>query len=126
MAMITRMLTGLLTRSAWLLGPDRAEWIEGLVAELSEIRAGRARAPWLLGGVWLTLRELLRRSAIRVSVFIAAAGIVLCRTPWRPDIHSRPPHSDLAPDLVRCRSPSRSLRGWRSCARPVLLDLSAS
>jgi hypothetical protein len=77
MAMITRMLTGLLTRSAWLLGPDRVEWIEGLVAEASETRAGRARVAWLLGGVWVIAGKLLRRNAIRVSMFIAAAGIVL-------------------------------------------------
>ena len=77
MAMITRMLTGLLTRSAWLLGPDRAEWIEGLVAEASETRAGRARVAWLLGGVWLIAGELLRRNATRVLMSIAAAGTVL-------------------------------------------------
>ncbi|MGP0050566.1 MAG: hypothetical protein ACLPZR_17170 [Solirubrobacteraceae bacterium] len=77
MTIITRMLTGLLTRSAWLLGPDRAEWLEGLVAEATETRAGRARVVWLLGGVWLTARELLRRSAIRALAFIAAAAIVL-------------------------------------------------
>jgi len=77
MALITRMLTGLLTRSASLLARDPAEWTEGLVAAASEIRAGRARVAWLLGGVWLIAGELLRRSAIRVLMFIAAAGVVL-------------------------------------------------
>ncbi len=43
MGMITRMLTGLLLRSAWLLGPDRGERLEGLVAEASETRAGWRR-----------------------------------------------------------------------------------
>ena len=77
MAMITRMLIGLLRRSAWLLGPDRGEWLEGLVAEASETRAGPARVAWLLGGVWLIAWELVRRNAIRVLMFVAAAGIVL-------------------------------------------------
>jgi hypothetical protein len=77
MGMITRVLTGLLTRSAWLLGPDRARWLEGLVAEATESRAGRARVGWLLGGVWLIAGELLRRSAVRVLAFIVAAVIVL-------------------------------------------------
>ena len=77
MTRIARMLTGLLMRSAWLLGPPRAEWLEGLVAEATNIRAGRDRVAWLLGGVWLLAGELLRRSAIRALMFIAAAGIVV-------------------------------------------------
>ena len=77
MSVIARILTGLLMRSAWLLGPDRAEWLEGLVAEATETREGRGRVAWLLGGIWLVSRELLRRSAIRALTFIAAAGIVV-------------------------------------------------
>ncbi len=77
MARITRMLTGLLTRSAWLLPEDRAEWLEGLVAETNELRQGRARVVWLLGGVWLVAGDVLRRGALRVLAFIAAAAVVL-------------------------------------------------
>ena len=77
MARITRMLTGLLTRSAWLLPEDRAEWLEGLVAETDELRQGRARVVWLLGGVWLVAGDVLRRGALRVLAFIAAAAVVL-------------------------------------------------
>jgi hypothetical protein len=72
--MITRMVTRLLTRSAWLLGPDRVEWIEGLVAEASEARAGRARMAWLLGGVRMIAGELLRRNAIRGVVVYRCGG----------------------------------------------------
>lgn len=57
------MLSGFLMRSAWMLPPDRAEWLEGLVAEAAEFHAGRGRVAWLLGGVWLLAGELLRRSA---------------------------------------------------------------
>jgi hypothetical protein len=77
MSLIARMLTSLLMGSAWLLGPDRAEWLEGLVAEATQTRGGRGRVAWLLGGVWLVAGELLRRSAIRVLTFITAAGIVV-------------------------------------------------
>jgi hypothetical protein len=77
MSVIARMLTGLLMRSAWLLGPDRAEWLEGLIAEATETREGRDQVVWLLGGVSLIAGELWRRSALRVLMFIAAAGIVL-------------------------------------------------
>ena len=77
MSLIARMLTSLLMGSTWLLGPDRAEWLEGLVAEATETREGRGRVAWLLGGVWLVAGELLRRSAIRVLTFIAGAGIVV-------------------------------------------------
>ncbi len=38
-------------RSGWLLGPDRAKWLERLVAEAAESREGRSRVVWLLGGV---------------------------------------------------------------------------
>jgi hypothetical protein len=77
MTRIARILTGLLLRSAWLLGPDRALWLEGLVAEATEARTGRGRVAWLLGGAWLLAWELLRRSAIQLLTFIAAAGIVV-------------------------------------------------
>jgi hypothetical protein len=77
MSLIARMLTSLLTRSAWLLPPARAEWLEGLVAEATETRTGRGRVAWLLGGVWLVAGQLLRRCWIRVLTFIAAAGIVV-------------------------------------------------
>jgi len=77
MTTISRLLTGLLMRSAWLLGPARAEWLEGLVAEATHIRAGRDRVAWLLGGVWLLAGELVRRSAMRLLTFVAAAGIVV-------------------------------------------------
>jgi len=77
MSLIARILTGLLMGSAWLLGPERAEWLEGLVVEATETREGRGRVAWLLGGIWLVAGELLRRSAIRALTFIAAAGIVV-------------------------------------------------
>ena len=67
----------MLTRSAWLLGPDRADWLEGLVAESTESGVGRPRVAWLLGGVWLIVSEALRRGATRMLTFIAAAGVVL-------------------------------------------------
>jgi hypothetical protein len=73
-----------------LLGLDRAGWIEGLVAEASQIRADRARVAWLLGGVWLIAEELLRRTAIRGADVVAATeswcgshGPEVCLiTPW--------------------------------------------
>lgn len=75
--LIARMLTGLLMRSAWLLGPDRAEWLEGLIAEAPETQAGGDSVTWLIGGLWLVAGELLRRCWTRVLAFITAAGIVV-------------------------------------------------
>jgi hypothetical protein len=77
MAIVARMLAGLLLRSAWLLPPDRAEWLEGLVAEATETRSGHGTVIWLLGGAGLIARELLAQSAVRVLGFLAAAGIVV-------------------------------------------------
>ena len=76
-AIVARMLGGLLLRSAWLLPPDRAEWLEGLIAEAAETRSGRGRVIWLLGGAGLIARELLRQSVVRVLGFVAGAGIVV-------------------------------------------------
>lgn len=72
-----RMLRDLLMRSSWLLAADRAEWLEGLLAEAAQARQGRGRVLWLLGGVWLVARELVRRTAIRMLAFIVAAGVVV-------------------------------------------------
>ncbi len=77
MGTISRLLMWLLTRSAWLLPADRANWIEGLVAEAEAAGTGRARVAWLLGGVWLIASGLLRRSVAWVLIFITAAAIVL-------------------------------------------------
>ncbi|MGA2010343.1 MAG: hypothetical protein ABSH51_07395 [Solirubrobacteraceae bacterium] len=77
MTVITRLLTGLLTRSAWLLPADRADWLRALIAETTEAGAGRGRVTWLLGGVWLIAVEALRRRGVATVTFVAAAVIVL-------------------------------------------------
>ena len=106
MRMLARMLRELLLRSAWLLPPDRAEWLHGLVAEdlvaeVTESRAGRDSAAWLLGGVWLLAVELLRRSAVRVLTFIAAAGVVVWVIwPGRSSDAAVPVNRVLVPLLV--------------------------
>jgi len=102
MSVIERMLRSVLRRSAWLLGPDRAEWRRGLVAEASEMGDGRGRVVWLLGGVWLLAGELWR-GAIRVLMFIAAAGVVVWVTLPRSS-------SDVAVPINRIAVPP--FLGW--------------
>ncbi|MBV9168303.1 MAG: hypothetical protein JO342_19365 [Solirubrobacterales bacterium] len=99
--MLARVLTGLLMRSVWLLPAERAEWLEGLVAEPAQTGAGRSRVAWLLGGVWLLAGELLRRSAARVLTFIVAAGIVVWLIwPGRSSDAAVPVNRVLVPLLV--------------------------
>ena len=72
----TRVLAGLLGRSARLLPASRRGWAAALLAEAGEVPAGAARAAWLAGGLWLVAREVLTR-AIPVLAFAAgAAGVV--------------------------------------------------
>ena len=72
----TRVLAGLLGRSAGLLPAARRDWAEAVLAEAGEFPAGAGRVAWLGGGLWLVAREVLMR-VIRVLAFGAgAAGMV--------------------------------------------------
>ena len=55
----TRMLAGLLGRSARLLPAARRDWAEAVLAEAGEIPAGAGRVAWLGGGLWLVAREVV-------------------------------------------------------------------
>ena len=73
----TRMLAGLLGRSARLLPAARRDWAEAVLAEAGEIPAGAGRVAWLGGGLWLVAREVVMGRVIRVLAFaVAAAGMV--------------------------------------------------
>jgi hypothetical protein len=73
----SRVLAGLLRRSAGLLPAGRRDWAEAVLAEAGEVRAGAERMAWLGGGVWLVAREVVMGRVIRVLAFaVAAAGMV--------------------------------------------------
>jgi Domain of unknown function (DUF1707) len=73
----TRMLAGLLGRSAGLLPAARRDWVEAVLAEAGEVRAGARRVAWLGGGLWLLAREVVMGRVIRVLAFaVAAVGMV--------------------------------------------------
>ncbi len=74
---ITRVLAGLLGRSAGLLPAARREWAQAALAEAGEVPAGAGRAAWLCGGLWLVAREAVMSGVIRVLAFAAGAvGLV--------------------------------------------------
>jgi hypothetical protein len=77
MGVLTRVLAGLLARWAGLLGPERRDWADALLAEAGESPPGWARAAWLGGGLWLVAREALRHRVMRVLAFAAAAAGVV-------------------------------------------------
>ena len=70
---VTRILAGLLGRSAGLLPAARREWAEAVLAEAGEVPAGSARVAWLGGGVWMVAREVVLGRVIRALAFAAGA-----------------------------------------------------
>jgi hypothetical protein len=79
---LTRMLAGLLRRSARALPAGRQDWGEAVCAEAADVPAGWARLRWLAGGYQVVAREahLLRRLALAVG--IAAAAVVVVVAGW--------------------------------------------
>ena len=71
---VTRVLAGLLGRSAGLLPAGRREWAKAVLAEAGEVPAGAGRVAWLCGGLWLVAREVVMGRAVRVLAFAAAAA----------------------------------------------------
>jgi DUF1707 SHOCT-like domain len=74
MDQLTRVLAGLLGRSAGLLPDARREWAQAVLAEAGEVPAGSARVAWLGGGLWLVAREVVMGRVIRVLAFAAGAA----------------------------------------------------
>ncbi len=73
----TRVLAGLLGRTADLLPAARRDWARAVLAEAGEVPSGAGRVAWLGGGLWLVAREVLMHRVIRVLAFAAgAAGVV--------------------------------------------------
>jgi hypothetical protein len=72
----TRVLAGLLRRSAGLLPAPRRDWAEAVLAEAGEIPAWTSRVAWLGGGLWLVARGALML-VIRVLAFAAGAAAVV-------------------------------------------------
>jgi hypothetical protein len=75
----TRVLAGLLGRSAGVLPEARREWAEALLAEAGEVPAGAARLAWLGGGLWLVAREA---NMVRKFVYWLGIGAVAAAAAW--------------------------------------------
>ncbi len=73
---LTRVLAGLLLRSARLLPAGRRDWAEAVRAEAREAPAGPQRLWWLTGGLWLVAREagMVRRIGYGLGLAAVAAG----------------------------------------------------
>jgi hypothetical protein len=76
---LTRVLAGLLRRSAWLVPPGRRQWAEAVAAEAGEVAAGWPRLRWLAGGLWLVVREA---AMARKVVYWLGAGAVAAAAGW--------------------------------------------
>ncbi len=67
MGRFTRVLAGLLGRSAGLLPAARRDWARAVLAEADEVPSGAGR------GAWLVAREVLMHRVLRVLAFAAGA-----------------------------------------------------
>jgi hypothetical protein len=76
---LTRVLAGLLRRSAWLVPPGRRQWAEAVAAEAGEVAAGWPRLRWLAGGLWLVAREA---TMVRKVVYWLGAAAVAAAAGW--------------------------------------------
>jgi hypothetical protein len=81
MGRVTRLLAGLLGRSAGLLPAGRRDWAQAVLAESGDIPAGSARIAWLGGGLWMVAREVVMARVIWVLAF-AAGAVGLARIGW--------------------------------------------
>ena len=80
-----RVLERLLGRCTGLVPPGRRGWVEAVRAEAGEVPAGRARAGWLAGGLWLVAREakMIRRIGYGLGVVaVAVAAALAVRYLW--------------------------------------------
>ncbi len=77
MGRFTRVLAGLLGRSAGLLPAGRRDWAEAALAEAGEVPAGAGRVAWLGGGLWLVAREVLMARVIPALAFAAGAAAMV-------------------------------------------------
>jgi hypothetical protein len=72
----TRAVTALLRRMVLLLPRERRDWVEAVWAEADDVPAGRRRASWLLGGVWVLVRQArplrLLAYAFGLAAFVVA------------------------------------------------------
>lgn len=77
MRTLEQVLTRLLRLACGLVGAQRRDWPEALLAEANEAPPGSARVAWLGGGLWLVARQAPRRLVLAVLAFAAAAmGVV--------------------------------------------------
>ena len=81
MDQLTRAMAALLRWTALFLPPGRQEWAEAVA---SEAPAGRERLPWLIGGLWVVVREagMLRRTVYTAAAL--AAGSIIVWLDWHP------------------------------------------
>jgi hypothetical protein len=74
----------LLRWTTTLLPPGRREWSEAVLAEASDVPAGRARLSWLAGGLWLVAREAGTIRRIGHTIAGVTAGAIMVCLAWHP------------------------------------------
>jgi hypothetical protein len=77
-------MAALLRLTTTLLPDGRREWAEAVWAEAGDVPSGWARVSWLVGGLWLVVREAGVVRRIGYSAAGIAAGTVLVWLDWHP------------------------------------------
>jgi hypothetical protein len=71
----TRALAGVIRHLARHLPPGRDDWVEAVAAESGAITAGGQQVSWLVGGVWLVVRQAtVLYPVTRLVVYAAGAA----------------------------------------------------
>lgn len=79
---LTRLLGGLLRRSARVLPAGRREWAEAVWAEVSDVPPGRRQISWVAGGLWLAAWEAGMVRRIGYWLGVAAVAALAARVVW--------------------------------------------
>jgi hypothetical protein len=79
---LTIILAGLLRWVVVLLPAGRREWGEAVWAEAGDLPAGRVRLAWVVGGLWVVIREAEVIRKIGYTVAGVAAGATMVWLDW--------------------------------------------
>lgn len=84
MDVLTRAMTGAMRVAVHVLPDGRRDWAEAVLAEADDVPAGRARRSWLIGGLWLVLRQAPAVRRFGILLAAAVAGVLVVWLDWHP------------------------------------------
>jgi hypothetical protein len=114
---LTRQLTWLLDRAERLLPPSRRPWVEAILAETEQVPAGRQQLSWIIGGLWLVVKEA--NVARKLGYWLGVGGIaaIAAWTAWLSLRTASGSDAEAVTDRFRVLVPLTALIGLPWLAR---------